>query len=90
MTYPDQYAWLSAHGFLEVDICSQNSILWRKKYPCFHLDLYWSQWPKTTWALSILDEEGNADIYLTELDEHADFAQLESLISFFDTQCITQ
>lgn len=53
MTYKQQYAWLTEHGFIDTNICSGNSILWRKTLVNLHINLYWSQYPCKHWSLSI-------------------------------------
>lgn len=87
MTYKEQFAWLTANGFEDINICSGNSILWRKKYENFNLDLYWSQHPKKHWSLSIIGEGENADIFICELPETVDFSAVDSIVLFFDSHC---
>ncbi len=87
MTYKEQFAWLSANGFEDIEICSGNSILWRKKYEKFSLDLYWSQHIKRQWTLSIIGQGDDADILICEMPEHADFSTIDSVVFFFDSNC---
>lgn len=81
MTYKEQYAWLMDHGFVDTDISSGNSILWRKTLDHLHIDLYWSQYPCKHWSLTIRqidDVEMGATIANLPVD--LDFEQLSGFI----------
>lgn len=82
--FKKQLKWITRKKFVEVDISSGNSMLWRKQYKRFSLDLYWSQFPNRHWSFSIIGDGENADITICELPEFADFSTLDNLILFFD------
>lgn len=67
------------HGFVDTDICSGNSILWRKKLEYMCINLYWSQHPDPHWTLyinQIDDFESRVDI--ARLPDDFDFSLLTS------------
>jgi len=82
MTYKEQYAWLTDRGFIDTDICSGNSILWRKALGNLYINLFWSQLLYKYWRLSIrhIDDDYEMGITVADLPDDFDFNQLNGFI----------
>ncbi len=84
MTYPEQFNWLTANGFEQINSPQQNMIFWEKALSGDRiLQFMWHNY-LPSWNLSIFadkDDKFSTEVWLVDsIESDADFIQFQPLI----------